>query len=284
VDNPHTKPFAFWEWVIPMIKEKNPDLIFLSEAFTRPKVMYHLAKLGFSQSYTYFAWRNTKQELSQYFQELTQTDVREYFRASLWPNTPDILTEYLQSGGRNAFLIRVILAATLAANYGIYGPAFELCENMPKNPNSEEYLNSEKYEIKTWDVSQAESFRELLTRLNGIRSDNPALQVDHTLQFHSVDNDYLICYSKRAPDDSNLVIVVVNLDPHHTHSGWVDLSLEQLGIPTKQPYQVHDLLSDARYLWNGPRNFVEINPHVIPAHVFAVRRKVRSEHDFEYYL
>lgn len=284
VDNPHTKPFAFWESVIYEVREKHPEAIFLSEAFTRPKIMYHLAKLGFSQSYTYFAWRNTKWELTEYFRELTQTDLRYYFRPNAWPNTPDILTEYLQTGGAAAFRIRIVLAATLSSNYGIYGPAYELCEALPREPNSEEYLNAEKYEIKSWDLLSAEPFQDFISRLNQIRHENKALQIDRTLQFHHVDNEQLICYSKRADDGSNLLIVVVNLDPHHTHSGMVELPLKDLGIPTDQPYQVHDLLSDARYLWDSPRNYVELNPHVTPAHIFAVRRKVRSETDFEYFV
>jgi starch synthase (maltosyl-transferring) len=283
VDNPHTKPFAFWEWALADIRKRHPEVLFLSEAFTRPKIMYRLAKLGFSQSYTYFAWRNTKWELTEYFTELTQTEVKEYFRPSAWPNTPDILTEYLQTGGPPAFRNRIILAATLAANYGIYGPAYEMCEATPREPGSEEYLDSEKYEIKSWDLTRAESFRDLISRLNQIRKLNPALQIDHTLRFHPVDNEQLICYSK-SWEDSNLVIMVVNLDPHHTHGGMVDLPLDELGIQSDKPYQVHDLLTDARYLWNGRRNYVELDPNVFPAHIFTVRRRVRSEHDFEYFI
>lgn len=284
VDNPHTKPFAFWEWVIAELRGKNPNLIFLSEAFTRPKIMYRLGKLGFTQSYTYFAWRNTKWELTQYFTELTQTEVREFFRPNAWPNTPDILTEYLQTGGKPAFMIRLVLAATLTASYGIYGPAYELCLAEPREPGSEEYRDSEKYEIKDYDPESVLQFRELISVINRIRRDNPALQIDHTLRFHEIDNEQLICYSKADPVSKDLVIVVVNLDPHHTHAGWVELPLDQLGIPKDRPYQVHDLIADARYLWLGHRNYVEINPHIVPAHIFKVRRKVRTEHDFEYFL
>ncbi|GIW81870.1 MAG: alpha-1,4-glucan:maltose-1-phosphate maltosyltransferase [Gemmatales bacterium] len=197
VDNPHTKPFRFWEWVIAEIKRQYPDVIFLSEAFTRPKVMYRLAKLGYSQSYTYFAWRNTKRELTEYFTELTQTEVREFFRPNLWPNTPDILNEYLQHGGRPAFMIRLVLAATLGASYGIYGPAYELCINTPFAPGSEEYLDSEKYEIKSWDLHAPHSLKDFIARVNRIRKDNRALQHNFSLQFHPVSNDELICYSKR---------------------------------------------------------------------------------------
>jgi len=284
VDNPHNKPFRFWEWLITDIKMSYPDVIFLSEAFTRPKVMYQLAKLGFTQSYTYFAWRNTKWELTQYFTELTQTEVREYFCPNLWPNTPDILTEYLQFGGRSAFMTRLVLAATLGASYGIYGPAFELCENRPREPKSEEYLNSEKYEIKNWDIARPDSLKDLIARVNRIRRENPALHRDWSLRFHEIDNEQLICYSKRTDDLSNVVLVVVNLDPHHTQSGWVELPLEELDIDTQKPYQVHDLLSDAHYLWQGSRNYVELNPQIVPAHILRVRRRVRTERNSGYYM
>jgi len=282
VDNPHTKPMRFWEWLIGEVKEKYPDVIFLSEAFTRPKVMYNLAKLGFTQSYTYFAWRNTKWELTQYFTELTQTDLREYFRPNLWPNTPDILTEYLQTGGRPAFMARLVLAATLGASYGIYGPAFELWEHTPRERGSEEYLDSEKYEIKHWDLSRPDSLKDLIARVNRTRKENPALQSDWSLRFHPVDNDQLICYSKNSDDLSNIVLVVVNLNPFYTHSGWVQLPLEKLGVDPQVPYQMHDLLSDARYIWKGPRNYVELNPSIVPAHIFRLRRRVLREHDFDY--
>ncbi len=283
VDNPHTKPFAFWEWLIREIQADYPEVLFLSEAFTRPKVMYHLAQLGFTHSYTYFAWRNTKWELTQYFTELTQTEVREYFRAHLWPNTPDILTEYLQSGGRPAFMARLVLAATLGANYGIYGPAFELCENRAVGPGKEEYLDAEKYEIKHWDIARPDSLQELIARVNRARRENPALQSDANLRFHAVDNEQLIAYSKATGDLSNVILIVVNLDPHHTQSGWVELPLEVLGLDSRQPYQVHDLLSDARYLWHGRRNYVELNPHVVPAHIFRVRHRIGTERDFDYF-
>jgi starch synthase (maltosyl-transferring) len=284
VDNPHTKPFGFWEWLIADIKASYPDVILLAEAFTRPKVMYQLAKLGFTQSYTYFAWRNTKWELIQYFIELTQTEVREYFHPNLWPNTPDILTEYLQFGGRPAFMARLVLAGTLAASYGIYGPAFELGENRPREPGSEEYLDSEKYEIKNRDIDRPDSLKDFIGRVNRIRRDNPALHSDWSLRFHEVDNEQLVCYSKRTEDLSNVVLVVVNLDPHHTQSGWIEFLLEELGVDPQRPYQMHDLLSDARYLWQGSRNYVELNPQVVPAHVFRIRRRVRREQDFDYYM
>ncbi|TMB66362.1 MAG: alpha-1,4-glucan--maltose-1-phosphate maltosyltransferase [Deltaproteobacteria bacterium] len=284
VDNPHTKAFPFWEWVIAEVKKDYPEALFLAEAFTRPKVMYRLAKLGFSQSYTYFAWRNTKWELTQYFTELTQTEIADFFRASLWPNTPDILTEYLQFGGRPAFMTRLVLAATLGANYGIYGPAFELCENVPRDPGSEEYLNSEKYELKHWDLERKDSLKEFIALVNRIRRENRALQSDRSLRFHPVDNPEIICFSKQTEDLKNVIVVVVNLDPHHTQSGWVELAMEELGLLPQQPFQMHDLLTNARYLWHGARNYVQLNPDTVPAQIFRVRHRLRHEQDFDYFL
>jgi starch synthase (maltosyl-transferring) len=284
VDNPHTKPFAFWEWLIGEVKQRHPQVILLAEAFTRPKVMYRLAKVGFSQSYTYFAWRNNPSELYQYFTELAQPPIRDFFRPSLWPNTPDILTEYLQTGGRAAFQARLVLAATLGASYGIYGPAFELFENRPREQGSEEYLDSEKYQIKVWDRNQPDNMRELITLINQIRRENPALQTDRGLRFHPTENDQLLAYTKSSPDRSDVLLMVVNCDPHHTQRGMVTLPLDELGIEPDRTYQAHELLSGARYLWNGARNFVEINPFAMPAQIFRFRRRVRSEHDFEYFL
>ena len=284
VDNPHTKSFAFWEWVIRRIQHDHPDTVFLSEAFTRPKVMYQLAKLGFSQSYNYFPWRNTKPELVTYFTELTQTAVREYLRPNLWPNTPDILTEQLQHGGRPAFMSRLVLAATLGASYGIYGPAFELCENRPREAGSEEYLDSEKYEIKHWPLDRPDSLRELIGRVNRIRRDNPALHHDWSLRFHPIDNEWLLAYSKQTSDGSNVVVVIVNLSPHHVHGGWLHLDLDLLGVDPARPFQAHDLLTDAHYLWQGPRNYVLIDPQTVPAQIFRLRRRVRTEQDFDYFL
>ena len=284
VDNPHTKPFSFWEWLIGDVKHLYPDTIFLAEAFTRPHVMYRLAKLGFSQSYTYFAWRNTKQELTDYFNELHKTELQEYFRPHLWPNTPDILTEFLQSGGRPAFMVRLILAATLGASYGIYGPAFEMCENTPIKPGSEEYLNSEKYEIKAYDLNSARSLKAVIARINRIRKENVALQSDRTLRFHGSDNPFLLCYSKVTGNFSNIIIVVVNLDAFHTQSGWIDLDLQTIGIDPNQSFQVEDLLGGGRYLWQGRRNYVELIPETLPAHVLRIRSRTHSERDFDYYL
>ena len=284
VDNPHTKAFPFWEWAIAEVKKDYPEALFLAEAFTRPKVMYRLAKSGFSQSYTYFAWRNTKWELTQYFTELTQTEIADFFRASLWPNTPDILTEYLQFGGRPAFMTRLVLAATLGANYGIYAPAFELCENVPRDPGSEEYLNSEKYELKHWDLERKDSLKEFIALVNRIRGENRALQSDRSLRFHPVDNPEIICFSKQTEDLKNVIVVVVNLDPHHTQSGWVELAMEELGLLPQQPFQMHDLLTNARYLWHGARNYVQLNPDTVPAQIFRVRHRLRHEQDFDYFL
>ena len=284
VDNPHTKAFPFWEGLIAAIRREHPETIFLSEAFTRPKVMYQLAKLGFSQSYTYFTWRNTKEELVSYFTELTKSGVREFFRPNLWPNTPDILPEYLQFGGRPAFAARLVLAATLSANYGIYGPAFELCDNRPRQPGSEEYLDSEKYQIRKWDLDNPWSLRDLIFQVNQARHENHALHSDRSLRFHDVDNEMLLCYSKTTPDLSNVILVVVNLDPNHTHAGWVNIDLNVLGLDAEHPYQVHELLGDSRYLWTGARNYVELNPQAAPAHLFRIRRKVRTEQDFDYFL
>jgi starch synthase (maltosyl-transferring) len=271
VDNPHTKPFAFWEWMIGEVKQQHPEVIFLSEAFTRPKIMYRLAKLGFTHSYTYFTWRNTKQELTEYFTELTQTEVREYFRPHVWPNTPDILPEGLQTGGRPAFMSRLVLATTLAANYGIYGPAFELCENRALVPGREDYLDAEKYEIRGWDIARPDSLAGLIARLNRIRRDNPALRRDASLRFQHLDNEQLIAYTKATDDLSNVILVIVNLDPRHTQSGWVTLPPEEWGLDPRQAYEVHDLLAEARYAWQGPRNYVELDPSKLPAHVFRLR-------------
>ena len=284
IDNPHTKPFPFWEWLIGEVKRDNPDVIFLAEAFTRPKVMYRLAKCGFTQSYTYFAWRHTAWEITQYFTELTQTPVSDYFRPNLWPNTPDILTEYLQTGGRPAFAARLVLAATLGANYGIYGPAFELCEARAKEPGSEEYVDSEKYQLRSWNIDSPDSLREMITLVNEIRRENVALQSDRGLRFHTTENESLIAYTKSTTDLADVVLTVVNLDPHHTQAGMVTLPLKDLGLDTDKSYQAHELLSGARYMWNGARNYVEINPHAAPAQIFRFRRRVRSEHDFEYFL
>jgi starch synthase (maltosyl-transferring) len=286
VDNPHTKPFRFWDWVIKEVWDRHPDTIFLSEAFTRPKVMRRLAKGGYTQSYTYFTWRNTKWELTEYLAELTQGESAEYMRGNLFANTPDILPEFLQVGGRPAFMIRLALAATLGASYGIYGPPFEQCVGTSVRPGSEEYLDSEKYQVTHWDLDAPWSLRDYIARINEIRRENPALHYNRNLRFFDVDNEAILCYGKSTPDHTNLVLVIVNLDPYHKQSGWVQLPVHELGLGSGpgESYQVHDLISDARYLWHGSSNYVELDPQVSPAHILRVRRKIRTEHDFDYFM
>jgi starch synthase (maltosyl-transferring) len=287
VDNPHTKAFPFWEWMIAEVKREHPDVLFLAEAFTRPKIMYRLAKVGFTQSYNYFPWRTRRWELIEYFTELTQTEVKEFFRPNLWPNTPDILHEALQVGGRPAFVQRLILAATLGASYGLYGPPFELMEHLPRERGSEEYLDSEKYQLRQWQLDRPDSLREIIALVNRIRRENPALQSDPGLRFHRAENEQILCYSKRQEGDNqgdNLILVAVSLDPHHVQASWIELDLEELGLEPGQQFQVHDLLTGARYLWHGSRNFVQLDPHQVPAHIFRVRRRVRSERDFDYFI
>lgn len=270
VDNPHTKPIRFWQWLIREIKREHPQVIFLSEAFTRPKIMKALAKVGFSQSYTYFAWRNTRQELVEYLTELTQTDMAEYFRPSFWPNTPDILTEYLQTGGRPAFKIRFILAATLSPLYGIYS-GYEFCENTPLRPGSEEYLNSEKYEIKWRDRNAPGNIKDFIARVNHTRRQHPALHYLRNLRFHDTTNDQLLCYSKATPDFRDVVIVVVNLDPHRAQEGLTRLRMADLGLPEDASFAVHDVLTDSLWHWRGSQNYVRLDPHHEPAHLLVVR-------------
>jgi starch synthase (maltosyl-transferring) len=242
-----------------------------------------LAKLGFTQSYNYFPWRTNRWELTEYFTELNRTDVAEFFRPSLWPNTPDILTEQLQFGGRPAFIQRLVLAATLGAAYGIYGPAYELLENRARERGSEEYLDSEKYQLRHWELTAPHSLRDLIALVNRVRRENPALMTDATLRFHPTDNEQLLCYSKTAEGADNTIIAVVNLDPHHPQSGWVELDLAPLGLDAGRPFQMHDLLTGARFLWGGSRNFIQLDPQQTPAHLFRVRRRVRSEQDFDYF-
>jgi starch synthase (maltosyl-transferring) len=282
VDNPHTKPFAFWEWVIAEVRARFPEAVFLSEAFTRPSVMKLLAKVGFSQSYTYFTWRNTKHELIQYLTELTRAPCREYMRPNFFANTPDINPEYLQFGGRAAFQIRFVLAATLGGSYGIYGPPYELCV-ADALPGSEEYLDSEKYQIRHWNLERPERITEFVRRVNAIRREHRALQRGD-LRFLPVDCDDLIAYLRSGPGHDEAVVVVVCLSPHHPAAGWIELPLEELGIDGDRPIQMHDLLGGARYLWHGRRHYVALDPASVPAHVFRVRRHLRTERDFDYYL
>lgn len=269
VDNPHTKPFRFWEWLISTIRAQHPEVIFLSEAFTRPKVMYHLAKLGFSQSYTYFAWRYSAWELREYFTELATPPVVDFFRPNVWPNTPDILTEQLQTGGRPAFIQRLVLAATLSASYGIYGPAFELVETQAATLGSEEYLDSEKYQQRVWNFDAPYSLSAVIKRVNQIRRDHPALAQSRNLHFHETSNDALLAYSKRDPASEDVVLVVVNTDSFNTQSGVVSLDLDQLGLDPTLPFQVVDLLGAESYRWCGRDNYVELFPHISPAHILV---------------
>ncbi|MBI1344922.1 DUF3416 domain-containing protein [bacterium] len=283
VDNPHTKTFPFWEWCITELKQQWPDVIFLAEAFTRPKVMYRLAKLGYSQSYTYYAWRHSAQELTEYVTELTTTEVKEYFRPNFWPNTPDILTEELQQGGRPTFLRRLIMAATLSSNYGIYGPPYEHGWCLPAKAKSEEYINSEKFEVHCHDIARPDSLSGVIRRVNQIRKAHPALQYTIGIKFHPVDNERLFCYSKQSPDGQDLMLIVVNLDNQYKQCGFVDLDLTGWGIEANEPFQVHDLLADARYMWYGSRNYVELDPRHMPAHLFQIRRRVRQGNEMEYF-
>ncbi|HEY3845361.1 MAG TPA: alpha-1,4-glucan--maltose-1-phosphate maltosyltransferase [Acidimicrobiales bacterium] len=274
VDNPHTKPFIFWEWLLGQVRAEHPETIFLSEAFTRPRVMEQLAKVGFTQSYTYFTWRTSKWELETYLTELTRGEMADYFRPNFWPTTPDILPEELQEGGRGAFLARLVLAATMTASYGIYGPAFELQEHVPRSPGSEEYRRSEKYEVRTWDLESPESLSGFIGLVNQIRREHNALQFNDTLTFHPVDNDQIITYSKTRRDTSgdDIVVVVVSLDHAYPQSGWVDLRLDALGVDPGRPYVMVDLLTDARYWWEGARNFVKLDPARVPCHIFSLER------------
>ncbi|HEY3093734.1 MAG TPA: alpha-1,4-glucan--maltose-1-phosphate maltosyltransferase [Vicinamibacterales bacterium] len=267
VDNPHTKSFRFWEWVIAEIRRDYPDAIFLAEAFTRPKVMRYLAKAGFNQSYTYFTWRNSAHELRDYLDELTKTELQEYMRPNFFANTPDILHEYLQTGGRPAFEVRLVLAATLAASYGIYS-GFELCENLPVKKGSEEYLDSEKYQIKPRDWHQADSLRELIARVNAIRREQPALQQNATLSFYQTDNPHFLWFGKWHP--AGRVLVIANTDPHWTQQGWVQVPIWEMGIGARDRYVVEDLLDGARYTWRGEWNFVKLDPTERVAHIFVI--------------
>jgi starch synthase (maltosyl-transferring) len=270
VDNPHTKTFGFWEWLIEQVHLRDQQVIFLSEAFTRPRIMQYLAKAGFTQSYTYFTWRNTKQEITDYFTELTSTDVREYLRPNLFTNTPDILHAYLQTGGRPAFQARLLLAATLGANYGIYS-GFEVCENQAR-PGTEEYADSEKYQIRHWDWNKPENIRDLIARVNAIRHAHPALQFDWTLRFHATDNPEIIAYSKTSPDRSEVLLVVVSLDPHNMQQGQVRAPTSALSLSATgdDSYVAWDLLDDAKYTWRGEWNYVRLDPGTKQGHIFKL--------------
>ena len=270
VDNPHTKPFAFWEWVLRDINERYPDVVFLSESFTRPNRMKTLAKLGFNQSYTYFTWKNSPWELKEYFSELSSAEMLEYFRPNCFVNTPDILHEYLQKGGRPAFRARLVLAATLAPVYGIYS-GYELCENVPVRAGSEEYLDSEKYEIRVRDWNAPGNIKQDIARLNLVRRENAALRTLGNLEFLHTDFDGILAYRRFAPNEE--LVVCVNLDPHAAHETMLQLPLEKLGISEQEAYEMTDLLGGARYTWRGRRNYVKLDPAERVAHVFRVTRR-----------
>ncbi len=276
VDNPHTKPTIFWEWLIAEIQRDHPEVIFLSEAFTRPKVMKALAKAGFTQSYTYFTWRNFKQELMEYGTELTQTDMKEYLRGNLFTNTHDILPYILQEGGRPAFQFRVVLAATMSSVYGIYS-GFELCEATPV-PGREEYLNSEKYEFKVWDWDRPGNISEYIARINAIRREHPALQEYDNLCFHDASDENVLCYSKVSRDGSDIVLVIVNLDPFHAHESDIRLPIEEFKIERDGQYRAQELLTDETFLWSGPDQRVRLDPAVNPAMIFHIRPWIHQDY------
>ncbi|KAA0993798.1 alpha-1,4-glucan--maltose-1-phosphate maltosyltransferase [Dyadobacter aurulentus] len=269
IDNPHTKAFGFWQWLISEVRKTNPQVLFLAEAFTRPRVMERLGKIGFNQSYTYFTWRNSKWELEQYMYELTKTDQQYYFRPNFWPNTPDILPHHLVEGGENAHITRFILAATLSSNYGLYGPVYEYGVNTP-HPGKEEYTDNEKYEIKQWDWNRYSRTREIITRVNAIRKENTALQTTWNISFAETNNDMVICYMKFDPAENNALLIAVNLDYFNTQGAHIKVPLHLLGIHYDQTYRVSDMLSGEKYYWQGEYNYVQMNPYEMPAHIFKI--------------
>lgn len=269
VDNPHTKPIAFWEWAIHEVNKEYPDIIFLSEAFTRPKVMASLAKIGFTQSYTYFTWRVSKQELTEYMNELVFGPSRNYFRPNFWPNTPDILPYHLQYQAENIFIIRLALAATLSSNYGIYGPAYEWHDNIPMQ-GKEEYFNSEKYEVKQHDWKKTNRMTDIITIVNAARKNNAALQSTWNLQFCATENPNLLAYLKATDDLSNIILTVVNLDSHTRQSGYVQLPLHRLKINGGVNVKIHDLVTGEQYMWTQEWNYVELDPYKMPFHLFKL--------------
>ncbi|MPZ73314.1 MAG: DUF3416 domain-containing protein [Nitriliruptorales bacterium] len=270
VDNPHTKALPFWEWLIAAIRIEHPDVLLLAEAFTKPKMMQTLGKLGFSQSYTYFAWRNSKDELIEYLTELAHGEMADYYRPNFWPNTPDILTEYLQHGGPPAFKIRAVLAALMSPSWGMYS-GYELCENVAVREGSEEYLNSEKYQYRPRDWDAADSLAPYIARLNEIRRNHAGFRRLRNIWFHQIANDNLIAFSKVARDRTDPVLTIVNLDPYTAQEGTTWLDMWQLGLEHAGPYEAHDLLTDTTYIWHGPGNYVRLDPHVEPAHVLRLR-------------
>jgi starch synthase (maltosyl-transferring) len=272
VDNPHTKPFPFWEWLIREVRREHPEQIFLAEAFTRPRIMERLGKVGFNQSYTYFTWRTNPAEMQAYLEELTQTERQHYYRPNFWPNTPDILPPHITTGGEPALIHRLILAATLSSNYGLYGPVYEFGLTEPA-VGREEYIDSEKYEVRHWDWDQETRIKEYIGLINQIRKENPALQETNNVVFGVADDPNILLYGKATEDFSNQMIMVVNMDPHGTHRSMVKVPLQELGLPADRPFWVHDLISGSKFQWQGEWNYVELNPHVYPAHVFRVEQQ-----------
>jgi len=281
VDNPHTKPVAFWAWLLREVRDAHPETVFLSEAFTRPKMMKALAKVGFSQSYTYFTWRNFKRELQEYLEEITTPPVADYFRGNLWPNTPDILPDVLQHGGPPAFKLRLALAATLSSSYGIYS-GYELCESAALGPGKEEYLDSEKYQLVARDPNRPGNIRSYVAALNRIRKESPALRTYRGLRFHHSSGDRVLFYSKRPPAGGDQLLVAVNVDPYSEQEAVLEVPLEELGVGPEELYQVHELLSDRRSLWRGRWATVKLTPEH-PAAIWRVLRFHRRENDFDYY-
>jgi len=264
VDNPHTKPFAFWQWLLANARKTYPDMVFLAEAFTRPNVMYQLAKVGFSQSYTYFTWRNSKKEISEYMMELTSSPVKDFFRPNFWPNTPDILHDYLQKGGPPAFLIRFVLAATLSSSYGIFGPSYERCVSAPVTEGSEEYLDSEKYQIHHWGLKPPVDISETITRVNRIRRAFPALLQNEGIRFLPIENDQMIAYLKPGPAGSHDIIVIVTLDPATPMEGILSYHPDGSGAG----FRMKNLMDDSSSEWTGTSHFVRLEPNVRPFMIF----------------
>ena len=271
VDNPHTKPMAFWAWAIPAVQAEHPDVLFLAEAFTRPKVMARLAEVGFTLSYTYFTWRTTKDELTEYVTELETGPTASYMRPSFWPNTPDILAEPLRDGTPAAFRSRLVLAATLSPSYGIYS-GYELCENEPQSEANEEYARSEKYELKERDWTRPDTLAPLVTSLNRARHEHPSLQRLGGTHFHHSGKDQLLVYSRSSADGTDVVLCIVNLDPSAWQEDTLHLDLDVLGIDEDRSFVAHDLLSGERFTWQGPSPYIRLDPAVAPAHVLHLRQ------------
>jgi starch synthase (maltosyl-transferring) len=277
IDNPHTKPYRFWEWVIAECRAKDPGVIFLSEAFTRPKVMHQLAKAGFTQSYCYYTWRNTKAELVEYLTELTQGPGKEYFRANFWPNTPDILPWQLQSGQEAIYLTRLFMAGTLSSNYGVYGPVYEFQEHGAV-PGKEEYTDSEKYELRNWDWEKRNKLTYIMTKVNAARKAHPAMQQMHNLQFCSIENEHIIAWCKHDPATGDTLLMVVNLDPYYAQSGFVQVPIALIDVQPGQRYQAHDLLTGNTYNWDKEWSYVELNPLALPCHMFTLKKITSHTH------